>query len=449
METNNHIPFAAASIGYFDENHVSHFAAGETETEILRNQLPTDFGACTTDLELAFLLAGPLHSELRRPVEVIQRHLELCYDCRQRFEQESLRLRHDQALFRHMAGAPPFAETEIDSKASESGVKNLSDDSSSRCLLKPGDRDEDGKKLAVHRTGIFSQAGGDATKAVQEDCPAISLSKTKNHQDDMNEHSTNKKLYVHEQTNLEKEEKEIEARWIANDLPLQNGSGLFIDAGSSCFVCWERIAERFNQDHLSFGSVLTSSLLVLQSWAENHASAPSHIPRLQIAGGLFDADHLAFYGADRSRFDGFRPTAVLIGAFGVEFEPGRLWLGYNAGDPERDAKKLLFQCNAKRRIILLTPSKIGNAGGSNLDVLEIEGLDANAPIYLVTTEPPAGTVYRRAFDNAKKIMRSKEMTAKLQSKGLVIHWVTLKKDSGDKIQDDIETFPDGKPQAQG
>jgi DeoR/GlpR family transcriptional regulator of sugar metabolism len=263
--------------------------------------------------------------------------------------------------------------------------------------------------------------------------------RNQNQQEYMNERKAT--LYALSQLTRDHEEKELAANWVITNFPLASGYGFFFDAGSQCLEVWRGLVQRIDKEHIENITALTSNLMVLQSWADNFTNAQLHVPNVQIAGERFDAGHLAFYGnaaRDQLLSHNFRPAAVFIGAGGIEFDSGSIWLGYHAGDPERDAKKLLFQCLAKSRVILATPSKIGNAGGLALNILSIDNLDSRAPIYLVSVEPEVGSPYKKQYDQAEREMRSESVQKALVERGIVFHWIAINRESN---QARCETYP--------
>ena len=382
----NHQDFDAGLIG------------GESQSaEFLNAEFPTDPHACVTETEAAFLASASLHRFLRRDSATIWHHANLC-DCKRRLEVAGYQLRGIQLALRDLAGGPqnfplPFADVSAD----------------------------DSIFLAQEYKGKIMNAP---------------------------EHKNNDRrgsmLFALEQKEHEVPEKTLAARWVAKDTPLRSGAGLLIDAGSQCLFGYEQLTDRINEERFTHLRMLTSNQAVLESWTKN-AAAQMRMPNLEIMGGIFDAQHLAFYGADQSRLAGFSPAAVLIGVSGVEFQPGKMLIGYHAGENERKSKQLLLRCRAKRRFILATPSKIGDTGGTYLDVLsEIDDPDPGAPLYLVTAAPPPGSAYETAFEEAKTTLRSEPMVKKLIEKKLVIHWVTVKEAADGQVSGDTETFPANK-----
>jgi hypothetical protein len=238
-------------------------------------------------------------------------------------------------------------------------------------------------------------------------------------------------LFALAQRQVDPDDKALAAEWVATDLPLTNGAGIFVDAGSQCMEVWKAIVGQIEKSRFANLAVVTNSLLVLQDWP----TSLTKIPQLQgttiePAGEIFDAPHLAFYGeAVKTKLTSphFRPSAVYIGASGIEFdEEAGILLGYHAGEPERASKELLFQCPCKDfRVILATPKKVGNPGGRVFDILSVRGLDPKAPIYLVSAEPKAGSPEERQFEAAKRVLQSERMKMKLLEKGIRFHWITL------------------------
>jgi hypothetical protein len=244
-------------------------------------------------------------------------------------------------------------------------------------------------------------------------------------------------------------DKELVAKFIAEKLPIAEGAGLFVDAGSQCFQAYNAIARSADERDQSQLNLFTSNMFVLYSWIANRWNARTRFPTIEIAGGEVDVEHRAFYGlSDNQGFKSFRPSLVLIGASGFEVEPGRLWLGTHAGEHEIKDKEHLFRCPAKNRVILLTPGKIGQAGSRPLDLLSLEPPEEEriqAPIYIVTASPSHKQVeYRDNYANAMEAMRSEVMRLKLQRRRLTVHWVTLNWIDYQKGQLQEEVFPSKK-----
>lgn len=245
-------------------------------------------------------------------------------------------------------------------------------------------------------------------------------------------------LFALAQRQVDPDDKDLAAEWVATDLPLTNGAGIFVDAGSQCMAVWKAIVGQIEKNQFANLAVVTNSLLVLQDWPDSLTKIPQlQGTTVEPAGEIFDAPHLAFYGeAVRTKLTSphFRPSAVYIGASGIEFdEQAGILLGYHAGEPERASKELLFQCSCKdARVILATPKKIGNPGGRVFDILSVKGLDPKAPIYLVSAEPKADSVEeRQQFEAAKRVLQGETMVSKLREKGLTFHWITLDRESRD------------------
>ena len=109
-------------------------------------------------------------------------------------------------------------------------------------------------------------------------------------------------------------------------------------------------------------------------------------------------------------------------------------LGYH-GDMDKEGvfKKLLFQCRSKSRVIVATPTKIGNTSGNVMNLLALDELDDSAPIYLVTVEPEQNSASRIAFERSKRIVQGEMLRAKLAEMELEFFWIIL------------ERNPEGRP----
>ena len=104
-------------------------------------------------------------------------------------------------------------------------------------------------------------------------------------------------LYASAQLHVDAEQKQLAARWIAEELPLSSGAGLFLDAGSSCLALWREILDRIRHQSYANLSVTTNSLLVLRDWITGLGEIPSLLgTSLDFAGEICDVSHLAYYG---------------------------------------------------------------------------------------------------------------------------------------------------------
>jgi DeoR/GlpR family transcriptional regulator of sugar metabolism len=398
--------------------------------------VPTDDKECVTDVELSCLLSRSLNRLLPRSAEILYRHVVACVDCKLRLVTTLRALRRDQDKLRRLAGAPRLKK-----------LAATDEDLILDCFGPLRPVPETVQELTDSATLVAA-----SDKVI--DLPDSSSPSTISHhlnamhkyiEPSVVESRTFAPLYVDDQLKREVDEKQLVARWIAEDLPLTYGSSLFIDAGSQCCFAWRALLEKINRDKLSQLSVLTSSMLVLEDWSKNYCDAQQRVPRVQISGGDFDAPHLAFYGADKSRFSNFRPAAVLIGAVGIEVRPDGILLGYNAGAQEHADKKLLFHAlRAKRHIVLATPSKIGDPGGMAFDILSLNPseLDSSAPIYIVTTTPAKGTIHEEALQTTLATLRSAQMQTRLKEKGLVLRWVTVSEGPNKELISKTEEFPE-------
>lgn len=236
------------------------------------------------------------------------------------------------------------------------------------------------------------------------------------------------------QSGVDPEEKQLEGLWVSQHLRLQNGAGIIIDAGSSCLEVWRAIVDQIDDNQFAFLNVYTNSYQVLEHWRERLNSRQVQQTKVQLIAGELDAEHLAFYGPEAVHTvmnPSFRAMNVYIGTSGIEFdEAGRILFGYHAGRLEREIKELLFRCHAQKRIILATPRKIGFAGGLVFNVLEVDELNAEAPIYLVTTNPEKGSENEVQFERAMEVFKSKAMEEAITKKNLEFHWITIDRENG-------------------
>jgi hypothetical protein len=240
------------------------------------------------------------------------------------------------------------------------------------------------------------------------------------------------------QLESEAPEKGAVSTWVDDHYPVTPGAGLFFDAGSQPFKQWEKTLQRLVSGEISHIGVVTSNSQILNSFQEHNLVPALRGTTVAIAGDQFDAEHLAFYGRqarERLTSGTFRPSVVYIGTSGIEFDGGSIWFGYHAGELEREAKSLLFECPAKARVILATPRKIGNAGGSVFDVLALEHLNTGAPIRLVSTTPLAGEDSDKIarFERAKKAFLAAELQNALKAKGITFSWTIVNPKTGDAV----------------
>jgi hypothetical protein len=243
--------------------------------------------------------------------------------------------------------------------------------------------------------------------------------------------------WVHEKMEEDVEEKKAVAEWVDSKYCLPGGAGVFFDAGSQCSLQWERTQERLLLGQVSHLSIVTSSALIIQNFSQKVIAHALRGTTVAIAGDIFDVEHLAFLGnsaKDRLMSRRFRPAIVYIGTSGIEFDGSSILFGYHAGDAERELKGLLFECPAKDRVILATPRKIGNAGGAVFDVLKLNG---NAPIRLVTAEPPKGSPWRAQFDRALEIFNGPQMQKAFRNKKLTFRLTCI-----DPATKKAKTYPE-------
>jgi hypothetical protein len=243
--------------------------------------------------------------------------------------------------------------------------------------------------------------------------------------------------------------KELAAKWVLDELSFGSGAGLILDAGSSCCQLWKETAKAIVSGDCAHLTIYTNNLLVLDEWREGSYMPQIRGTKIKIFGWELDCSHRAFYGGtdevrQRLTDKNFRPWAVFIGTSGIEFDgggEGGIFFGYHADEAELQIKKILFQCKTRMRIILATPHKIGYAGGSVFDILDVKGLDTTAPLYLVTTAPDQEEKsYKEQFEEARRIYESKPMQQKIKESGLVFHWIILDPESG-TLREDLRIPP--------
>jgi hypothetical protein len=227
---------------------------------------------------------------------------------------------------------------------------------------------------------------------------------------------------------------------------ISSGVGLVLDAGSACFQAWRVIRHQVETTggfaHLS---VATNNFMVLEDWAKNLSNPRLLGLQVEMVGTAFDGPHMALYGAagKNSILESkvFWPWVVYVGAAGIDFhEESGVLLGYHCGDTERSDKALLFQCHCQHaRIILATPRKIGNPGGHVLDLLSIDKLRPQAPIYLATTVPEPNSSEEEQFSAAKERFLSKGLEERIREKRVEFHWVMIARenDGVSKVVDEL------------
>jgi len=227
--------------------------------------------------------------------------------------------------------------------------------------------------------------------------------------------------------------KQLAAEWaVREETRPKTGNRIVLDAGSSCLAVWERLLRDIKGNRLPFMSVCTNNFRVLEKWGE-HAGAgcvPVRDTRVELFASQLNPEHLAFYdtAAPTKLLDpNFRPYVVYIGTSAIEFDGSSIFFGYHGPEEQRQIKELLFKCYAKFRVILATPAKIGCAGCHVFDILSVEDLNTEAPIYLVTAapDPQTGAETRQYFDRAKDIFRSEPIQTAVSKRNLQFKWVIL------------------------
>lgn len=238
------------------------------------------------------------------------------------------------------------------------------------------------------------------------------------------------RTFADSQQDVAKGDKQLIAQWAVNQLPqlkAVGGAGIVLDAGSSTLEAWLAVRKRIVNNELPHVTVSTNSFSVLQDYVTQNIALGT--TKIELIGTSFDAEHRAFYGEEQIPA-GFRPNVVYIGIAGFEINESEILIGYHAGLPELKAKSFLFECQAKARVLLVTPHKIGLTGGRVLDVLSIDKLKTSAPIYLVTVEPdPMIPEQEEQFVKTLENFRKPGLLEKLDSKGIEFHWVTLSRTS--------------------
>lgn len=239
------------------------------------------------------------------------------------------------------------------------------------------------------------------------------------------------------QVRLRAEEKELVAQWALNESELKTGCGVVLDAGSSTLALFKEFVARLHtRSTVVFVTFETNNLQVLTYYYKNVMDSQAQYAQIRLLGSILDADHLAVYGPEgvlRLRSGDFCPSNIYIGTSGIEFtESGKIRFSYHA-DPEEEFKKALFTCEAKERMILATPNKIGFTGGHFFDILDLKPANT-APIYLVTTSPDEKDEEEmQAFQNSWRVFNSRDMQKKIRDRGLTFQWVVLSRTDGQQI----------------
>jgi len=245
--------------------------------------------------------------------------------------------------------------------------------------------------------------------------------------------------FAKEQKRLELTGKQAVAAWAMRRFPPSFGTGVVLDAGSACFEVWRAMRAGIESGAFDHIKVKTSNFGVLSDCTK--ATHVLQNTAVDLLGDMFDPQHEAFYvtSPDLGMFSAFRPSEMYIGASGIEIVGARVLFGFH-GFLEKPHKQLLLRCPCRRRIILTTAIKIGNAGGNVIDLLTLDKADDRtpvhkAPIYLVTTLPaPGDKVLQAQLSQAQDSLFSNEMAEALTRKGLEIHWVTVDLD-GNEVDD--------------
>ena len=242
--------------------------------------------------------------------------------------------------------------------------------------------------------------------------------------------------FVFRQLGSDKDEKQSVAEWVCLHVPLKDNGGAVVDAGSSCLALFDLHMQQMLRGDLRFPAFVTNNFLVPQRWWEYRKENPAvSTAMINLYGKRLDPEHMALFEGDVATAlmdSSFRPTNVYIGLSGIDFEPqGIVRCGYHGGKDEREIKELLFCKPCKQRIILLTPRKIGEAGGFVFDLRGIENLDKSAPIYLVTARPERGSSTENQF--RETFERFREARGRLLEEGLRFHWVTIERNGANVV----------------
>jgi hypothetical protein len=230
------------------------------------------------------------------------------------------------------------------------------------------------------------------------------------------------------QKHLDTDIKRMLAEWAIQYFKLNSGApGVYCDAGSSNLYVWERLAEQIRKGYSTQTKVVTNNLMILSHFA-NDPSPLLHGAKMEVAGDIFDGLHQALFGR-RSilrKLQSLHADVSYIGTNGFSFgEDGSILFGYHA-ELEREVKCLLFEnhCNARARVILATPRKIGNPGSTVIDILKLKRLDVRYPLYLVTAPPMPGE--REAYETAMRIYRSAKVQKEIEARDLNFIWLEVR-----------------------
>lgn len=372
-------------------------------------KLPTGDNDCVTQLEAIYASSQYFQLKLRRPISVIRKHAEGCSLCAKELDTALANLERDKkalddCILRHNMTQSSFSR---DSQSEHQPAK-LSGTPHEICsaIVQPS------RQRSSNSSAVVKGENRLAPYALMqlESGPLL-----------------DQKLLV--------------AKYVADRTVLPDGSGIFVDAGSQCFLTFLEIERRIRQESPKRTlKLMTSNKTLLDYWERPDLSIRDTFPEIEVAGNEYDVNHRAFYGlVANEAFQHYRSNLILIGACGFEIESGRLWLGTHAGEHELRDKKLLFSGHAKRRLVLLTPSKLGYAGYCPVDLLSIENCK-NRTIDLVMTAP-TNCSEQEQFNAALATLRDGFTTECLNSRGLKIRWTILTVTDGQAGHAITKEFP--------
>ena len=229
--------------------------------------------------------------------------------------------------------------------------------------------------------------------------------------------------YFLQQMRIDVKEKRRLARWVLAQHPLRAHAGVVIDAGSSTFHVWKMIRRGLVGGNYRNLTVMTNNCEVLSDWMETQRTHPILGTTVDVAGGIFDASHRAFYGSqERKKISSMLFSYVYIGIAGLEMDDsGRFLIGYHSEPYEVQSKHVLFQPPCEARILLVTARKIGYAGSRALNLFDIPNANWKAPICLVSTTPTTRE-QGNAFERLKRSLLEGRVRDNLLGRQMTFKW---------------------------
>jgi hypothetical protein len=105
-------------------------------------------------------------------------------------------------------------------------------------------------------------------------------------------------------------------------------------------------------------------------------------------------------------------------------ENGNLYMSANARS-EKEAKEFFWRLPSRRKIVLLTSSKIGvPKGREKYEVFGIKGLSESSPIILVSAGPQ-GQAERSRIKKMRELFNSQLFCQNVMKRGFTIHFIVV------------------------